>query len=542
MPRPPRVFLGLLSALGTASAALAQPSAAPQGPDAAACAALARLDLRGLKDAPTSITSARLVDVPAPPATATRESSAAVLAASPIKQYCQVTGYVAPQNKFELRLPLAAQWNQKFFLTLCDGFCGAVQGTRCNLGLARGYATATNNGGHDGVFGFDGVWAANAPTLQADFAWRSTHVTALAAKAITSRYYGRPIARSYISGCSKGGHGALMEIQRFPNEFDGAISAAPVYDWTGQMTVSTWFTQANDDGKGGALLDSAAMRTVHASILAACGAQAGVDEGLVTDPAACAWRPERAACRAAGPAGPERGCLTTLQVAAVRKLLARPAGASGRAIYPAAFVPGSETEGGFWFFDEAGGRLEATGHFLAAQNFLSFMAHPTSSGVVDPRTVDIARLPAMLARARALYDATSPDLRAFEASGGKLLMWHGLSDAAIPATMSALYHDRVAALVGSRARTDAFFRLFLLPGVHHCGGGPGPDAVDAIGALERWVEQGVAPDELLARKVRNGVVERSRPAYPYPARARYTGSGDPLQAGSFTRADAPARP
>jgi hypothetical protein len=528
----------VLLSLCVSSIALAQ-ATAPSGPDAAACAALSQLDLQGRAEAPARVFTARIVDVPAPPEGATRESAAAMLAASPIARYCEVTGYVAPQNKFELRLPLPKDWNQKFFFALCDGFCGAVNGNRCNLSLARGYAAVTSNGGHDGVPGFDGIWAANAPRLQEDFAFRSTHVVTLVAKAIITRYYGRPIARSYVAGCSKGGQGALMEVQRYPEDFDGAISAAPVYDWTGQITVATWFTQANSDGRGGLLLDSAAMHAVHASVLAACGAQAGVDEGLVTDPAACAWRPERAACRTDEATA---GCLTPRQVAAVTKVLTRPADAAGRVIYPAAFVRGAETDAGFWFFGLGGARsLDITGHFLAAQQFLSYMAQPTSAGVVDPRRVDLARLPRMLARARTLYDATSPDLRAFKQRGGKLIMWHGLSDGAVPATSSVVYHDRVTRFMGGRARTDDFFRLFLLPGVHHCAGGPGPDVVDAITALERWVEGGVAPDELIARRVRNGTVERSRPAYPYPARARYSGSGDPMRAESFVRADGSGR-
>ena len=186
--------------------------------DAQRCAALVQLSLGTLRDAATRITSARLIDVPAPPPNANPRSNAAILAASPIKQYCQVTGYVAPQNKFELRLPLASQWNEKFFMVPCAGFCGGVAGNSCNPSLARGYASVTMNGGHDGSPGFDGTWAANAPNLQVDFGWRSAHVVTVAAEEITTRYYGRAITRSYISSCSKGGQTVLSEVQRFPND------------------------------------------------------------------------------------------------------------------------------------------------------------------------------------------------------------------------------------------------------------------------------------------------------------------------------------
>ena len=184
------------------SAQSGQTVAAPPSADAQRCAALAAEDFEGLPDAPTRISSARLVDVPP----ADPQSRPAFSPQARSSRYCQVLGYVAPQNKFELRLPLPAQWNQRFHLTPCAGFCGGVNGNACNLTLARGYASITGNGGHDGGPGFDGVWAANNPNLQEDFAWRHNHVITIAGKAITTKFYGQPIARSYMSGCSKGGH------------------------------------------------------------------------------------------------------------------------------------------------------------------------------------------------------------------------------------------------------------------------------------------------------------------------------------------------
>ena len=142
--------------------------------------------------------------------------AAATPIVSNIKRYCDVTGYVAPQNKFELKLPLPDDWNQKFFFYACGGFCGRVIGDACNLALARGYASATGNGGHDSVLGFDGIWAANAPELQEDFGWRSNHVVTLIAKAITTHYYGKPIKYSYMVGNSKGGQAVLAGGTKVP--------------------------------------------------------------------------------------------------------------------------------------------------------------------------------------------------------------------------------------------------------------------------------------------------------------------------------------
>src|SRR5262249_20113124 len=194
------------------------------------------------------------------------------------------------------RLPLSSDWNQKFFFTPCSGFCGAVFGAACNSALARGYASVTTNGGHDSGQGFDGLWAAFAPRLQEGYGWRGTHIVPIAAKASTTQSYGRPIAHSYISSCSKGGQAVLKEAQQFPEDYDGYLPIAPVYDITGRMIAGAWFAQAVSDGNGGSVLNAAAADAVHRSVLARCGAQAGVDEGFVTDPVTCDWRPEMIAC------------------------------------------------------------------------------------------------------------------------------------------------------------------------------------------------------------------------------------------------------
>ena len=512
-----------------------QTAATARGSDAEQCAALLGSDFGNLPGAPARITSARLIDVPPPPANAPPTSSAVLLAASPIKQYCQVLGYVAPQNKFELRLPPAQYWNQRFHLTPCAGFCGAVSGNSCNFTLARGYASITGNGGHDSPVGFDGVWAANSPNLQEDFAWRHNHVITVAGKAITTAFYGRPIAKSYMTGCSKGGHGVLMEAQRFPDDYDGLLPSAPVYDLVGRTIAAAWWAQAvRGDGKGSILNDGVA-KAVNASILQRCGAQAGVDEGVVSDPASCDWKPEMVACPAAGP---PTGCLTQRQVDAVKKMMSPVVDSKGQMVYKTTDIPGTATEWGFWHYGGDGD--QPPGNYTIHDQFMRFMADPAVRSGVDPLTFDFDKGPPTLARARALYDATSFDLHAFKKRGGKMLMWHGLSDAAITATSSIAYYEGVEKLMGGRAQTQDFFRLFLVPGVHHCAGGPGFTQFDALTLLENWVEKGQPPDVMIASRLAAGAVERSRPIYPYPLLARYTGQGDPKNAASFAAHD-PAR-
>jgi feruloyl esterase len=508
-----------------------QQNAPARGTDAQQCEALLQTDFGSVPGAPTRVVSARLVDVAPADPKLPPTAAAVLLAASPIKQYCQVLGYVAPQNKFELRLPPAEHWNQRFHLTPCAGFCGAVNGNACNLTLARGYASITGNGGHDSPVGFDGVWAANSPNLQEDFAWRHNHVITLAGKAITTRFYGRPVARAYMSGCSKGGHGALMEAQKFPDDFDGLLSSAPVYDLVGRViAAASWAQALKGDGKGYVLNDEAA-KIVHASILQRCGAQAGVDEGVVSDPASCDWKPDMIACPATGGAA---GCLTQRQVDAVRKMMAPVMNSKAQLLYKSMDIPGTATEWGFWHYQRGD---QPSGNYTIADQFLRYMADPTVRASVDPMTFDFDKTPQTLDRARALYNATSFDLRAFKARGGKMLMWHGLSDAAITATSSIAYYEGVEKLMGGRAHTQDFFRLFLVPGVHHCAGGPGFAQFDALTLLENWVEKGQAPDVMIASRVVAGNVERSRPIYPYPLLARYSGQGDPKAAASFVAHD-----
>ncbi|MGH2400248.1 MAG: tannase/feruloyl esterase family alpha/beta hydrolase, partial [bacterium] len=375
-----------------------QPASPAGGTDAQRCAALAAMDFGSLPDAPTRIASARLVDVPPPDPKAPPGTPAAVLAASPIKQYCQVLGYVAPQNKFELRLPLPSQWNQKFHLTPCAGFCGAVIGNACNQSLARGYASVTGNGGHDGGPGFDGVWAANSPSLQEDFAWRHNHVITVAAKAITTKFYGQPIARSYMSGCSKGGHAVLMEAQRFPEDFDGLMPIAPVYDLVGRVIAGAWWAQAVSDEGRASVLNRTVAETVHKSVLARCGAQAGVEEGLVTDPLSCDWKPEMVACSSSSEGS---GCLTPRQVEAVKRIMSPAVNSRGQVIYSYPDILGTTTEWVGWHYPGSANPAapSAYANFILHDQFVRFMADPTVRQGVDPLKFDFDRDPQSLARA-----------------------------------------------------------------------------------------------------------------------------------------------
>ncbi|HEV2133932.1 MAG TPA: tannase/feruloyl esterase family alpha/beta hydrolase [Terracidiphilus sp.] len=514
------------------------------------CAALERLNLTDVPGGPAIVTSARMVDVPGGirrttsyPSGYTPEypsgySDGTSHRSSEIRQYCDVAGYAAPQNKFELKLPNLHDWNGNLFFYACGGFCGEVLPEFLDLGLMRGYASVTGNGGHESSAGFDGIWAANAPELQEDFGWRSTHVVTLIAKAITAHYYGRPIRHAYIVGNSKGGQAVFMEAQRFPEDFVGYMPSAPVYDYTGRnVMASVWFWQAIHDDHGGSVLDAAAANAVHQSVLRLCGAQAGVDEGVVADPPSCKWQAEMVACEP-GAGGP--GCLNARQVAAVKKLMSPATSSKGEVVYAYPYIPGTETQWAGWNYYglTRPGRPPRLANAELPIQFERYFIDEKMRNIGDPLQFNFDREPATFARSRRVYDALSVDLRAVKDRGGKILLWHGWADGAISATSSIGYYEAVMKFMGGRKETEDFFRLFLIPGVHHGGLGPGFTEFDSFTALENWVERGIAPDKLIASRERNGVIERSRPVYAYPIQARYTGKGDARQSESFEPFDA----
>lgn len=547
----------LVVALIFFSVALGTGVARAQGGDR--CAALAAMNFEALPEAPMKIISARLVTVEAGGLSQPPNPMTWPIDRNAVKTYCQVSGYAGRQSAFELRLPLPEQWNKKFFFFACAGFCGNVDGNGCNAGLAQGYASITSNGGHMSAPGFDGLWALDDVELQMDFAHRSSHAVTVAGKAITKAFYGAAPVHSYMAGCSKGGQATLMAALKYPADFDGIIPVAPVYDYTGRSVIeAAWVAQANSDGKGGYIVDAKAAQIAHDAFIQACDTMDGVKDGLVTDPVSCPWKPSDVAC-AAGKNPDE--CLSPAQVKALEKIYSAPRNSKGERLFPVGNALGSETEWSRWVFRPPTGgqqgsmeqvptrygesvagpdsRFPPSANILVAQQYLRYLAFDKGRRPVgdDPLKFNFDADPAQLKRARAIYDATSVDLRAFKARGGKVLMWQGWADAGSPAGSAIDYYLRTMAFLGGREKTEEFFRLFLLPGVHHCGGGPGPDQIDALSALDAWVDRGQAPKELLTVQGSGPDQGRVRPVYPYPVVPQYKGSGSAREASSFAPFD-----
>ncbi|MFB9410349.1 tannase/feruloyl esterase family alpha/beta hydrolase [Dactylosporangium matsuzakiense] len=454
---------------------------------------------------------------------------------------CEVKGIAAPQIQFDVLLPTRT-WRQRYLQTGCGAFCGSVDffadaADGC-VPLDRGdFVVATNNEGHVGVSGFDATFGAD-PQLRVDFGYRADHVVAVVAKRLIALYYGQGPRYSYFDGCSQGGHQGLTEAQRYPHDFDGIVAGAPASLLTSLIVWSAgWHATANTDAQGRPILTAAKLPALHAAVLRECDARDGLADGQIDDPRACSFDPRSLRC----PPGTDTAtCLTDAQVDAVRKLYDGPRDERGRRMYPGGEPVGSEANWARWVTPTATGAPAVTeGNATSALKYLAYPA-PRPSMTLRDLHYDSATFYEIYQRA-GIYDASDPDLSAFRAAGGKLLLWHGWADQAISPYGTIAYYHALTERMGGVNATQRFARLFMLPGVAHCGDGQGPDAFDAITPTLAWVEQGVAPDRLVATKRQDDAVVRTRPVYPYPIVARYDGSGSSDDAANFTPAPPPVR-
>jgi feruloyl esterase len=471
------------------------------------------------------------------PAGTTIAAAKVVPATDKLPAHCLVDGSVATSgNTVDFRLGLPAQWNGKFFFQGVGGFAGSMG--RLDAGLARGYASATTDTGHQGSSGTDGSWALNNRPKEIDYGHRGTHVTAVAAKSLTGAFFGKAPNYAYFSGCSNGGRQALMEAQRYPDDFDGIVAGDPSFGALGYVrrAITYQFMLASPDR----VLPPAKLDVLSKAAVAACDAADGVIDGLVGDPRLCKFDPGPLECKGAD--APD--CLTTGQVASVKAIYSESKTPNGERIF--GFPVGHEGGNSGWPLwitgrSPAEQRPDGTMTFGAesptgyrfADGFFRYMAFEKDDPDYDWRAFDISRDLPKIATIAEILSPTDADLGRFQKSGGKLLLYHGWADPAISAYGTIAYYDKAVRKAGGKAAADNFVRLFLAPGMHHCRGGPGPDDFDTLTALERWVEKGEAPVKLIASKEAEGKVVRSRPLCPEPQRARYTGSGSIDDAANF---------
>lgn len=420
--------------------------------------------------------------------------------------YCRVEGYVVPQVRFELRLP-TENWYQRLMFSGCGGFCGRVD---FRIRAAEGcpaiengeFALVTSDLGHHTPDGnADTIWAVGNRQGKIDYGYRGVHVVTVAAKAIIERFYGQLPAYSYFNGCSDGGREAMMEVQRYPEDFDGVIAGAPVMNNTANNTIfHAWSALHLGRSDGSRMFSEQDLATLHAGALEACDMSGGgIRDGLVDDPFSCTFDPAVLLCRDAGD-GP---CLSSEQVAAARALYSGPRDSSGRALYFGRPI-GSEL---LWGGPEVAEYSAAFVRNMAEDERREF---DLQNFGFEPK--DLRRYNSLAS----IYNATDANIARFRDLGGKLILWHGLSDPGVPAGSTVAYYREVLARLGPS--TDEFVKLYLLPGVGHCGGGNGPDRMNLVEAIMAWVEDGIAPGAIETRTVEHGRVQQTRPVYPYAMR------------------------
>ncbi|MBO1332585.1 tannase/feruloyl esterase family alpha/beta hydrolase [Streptomyces sp. VRA16 Mangrove soil] len=499
-------------------------SAMAATPPAMNCAQAAQLDVTGVPGAPASVISATVV--------AATDNSLGKWEA------CRVKGLVAPQIQFELMLPTKT-WAGRYLQTGCGGFCGNVSyDTSAAYGCAPltdgTFAVAADNEGHYGASATDGLFGAD-PQLRVDFGYRSQHLTSLVAKEIVKRFYGQSASKSYFAGCSEGGDQALTEVQRYPQDFDGVVAGAPASNMTALAVFDqAWNAKAVLDRTGSPILSVNDLAGLHAAVIDACDTLDGTKDGLISDSQSCSFDPKSIACPAAADA-PSGFCLTPVQIEAVRKVYGGVRDEKNQLLYPGAQPRGSELNWAGWLIPRSQGTLSNQGGF--AVNTVRWLAYPgpRPSLSLDDIQFTEKSFREITGRVSGIYDSTNPDLSAFRRHGGKLIMWHGEADPAIPPAGTIAYYQAVAKQMGGLARTQEFARLFMLPGVAHCNGGQGPDKFDALTAVVDWVESGKAPKSMMTSKVStSGAVTATRPAYPWPLMAVNTTGGPVDQASSYT--------
>ena len=429
--------------------------------------------------------------------------------------FCRVALTARPSSdsdiKIEVWLP-AANWNRKYLAVGNGAWTGTIAYPAMADALRRGYATSSTDTGH---VGGGASFAMGHPEKTIDFAYRSEHEMVEKSKAIITAFYGTSARYAYWNGCSAGGRQGMKEAEMFPADFDGIIAGSPGLDWSGRSAQAVRIAQvfANE----GARFTATQRQTLHNAVVAACDANDGLKDGLISNPASCTFDPTPLQCGK----GDATECLTAAQVQAVRAIYA-PLESGGRDVPGLAY--GSELN-----WTDLGWSQSARATGLDHFRYLVYN---------DP-TWEIAQFrpesdPAKLEQHESgQIDARDPDLAAFFRRGGKLLMYHGWADPQITPFNATTYHAQVVKAFGGADQISGSYRLFMAPGMAHCGGGEGPNEFDKIGTLERWVEEGKAPDLIVASHAKGGTVDRTRPLCPYPQLAVYKGVGSIDEAVNF---------
>lgn len=474
------------------------------GPDATAesCALIATQDFADIPEAPTAIAGAEHV-----------------AGGGTDPSYCRITGVIAPQIQFELRLP--DDWNGRYLQGGCSGFCGFIPIEACGEAQDQGFAVAASDLGHGGGPWAMPVWASDNQ-LRSDFAGRATHVLSLSAKAIIRAYYGSIPRFSYFQGCSTGGREGLYVAQHHPDDFDGIIAGAPAFAGRLGPIWNNWIAQSLLTADDRPVFSADDLTLLHSAVLRQCDGVDGFTDGIIADPRQCEFNPGDLQCASTQASD----CLSVPQIAAARSMYSGPRNRQGVLLSPGGAAYGSE--------------LDWNGSLMAqiAQNFLRFLSFDGVRPAYDYRDFnwddDIASVEAAAYEFDPVGPREAPELAAFQEGGGRLIVYQGQADSGVPPAGILDYYANVWMRSGGLEQTRNWFRLFLIPGMAHCGGGSAPNSFDMLSPLVRWVESGEQPDGIVATQFDDmGAAIRNRPIFAYPNIAQYAGQGDPNEASAW---------
>lgn len=518
-------------------------AAAQQASTDDACAKLANVSLPTAKIASAQIVPAGTFTPPGAPDQ--NPGHKALYAGLPA--FCRVTLLDAPSTdsaiNMEIWLP-AKGWNGKFRGMGNGGFAGSIDYVGSAVAVTQGYASGGSDTGHI-ASGIDATWAVAHPEKVIDFGYRAVHETASLSRTLIEAYYGSPAKHNYFVSCSDGGREALMEAQRFPDDYDGIVAGAPANNWTGLMANALYNSQTLLADPA-SYISAAKIPAIDAAVRAACDSADGVTDGVITDPRACGFKPASLVCKGAE----TDSCLTGPEAHALEILYGGLHDATGKLIFPG-YLPGSEAGPGGWSTWITGPAPRMSAMYLFGANFFSSMVYEQPKWDFKQAVAADAFKDAVKKTAHAL-DANDPNLKPFASRGGKLILYHGWNDPAISALNTINYYEEVRKTSGPKA-TDSFVRLFMVPGMQHCFGGPGATYFDQLNlpttavpddaqhdiylAIEAWVEKGLAPERLVVTRIDDRQMPTSplmtRPVCAYPLASKYNGTGDTNDAANF---------
>ena len=452
------------------------------------------------------------------PAGVTAGGPPPVVAFKDLPAFCRVAATLKPTTdsdiKIEVWLP-ASGWNGKFQAVGNGGWAGVISYSAMAEALHEGYATSSTDTGHVGA---TGSFVTGHPEKLVDFGYRAIHEMTLKAKSIIDAFYGAAPRMSYWNGCSTGGRQGLKEAQRFPDDYDGIVAGASANPRTHLSSWQVWLAQGVLDPHN--YIPPSKYPVIHKAVLEACDAADGAKDGLIEDPTRCHFDPKTIECKA----GDEPTCLTVGQVEAAKRMYTVPTNPRTNAPVFFNVEPGSEL----------GWSMLARGPepFSAATDQFRYVIFKNPEW--DWHTLNLDSDVALADKTDDdTINAINPNIKGFPDHGGKLLMYHGWADPGVPPLASVNYYKTAVDTMGGEAKMSGSLRLFMVPGMGHCGGGEGPNTFDMMSAITAWRENGRAPERILAAHRTAGKVDRTRPLCAYPQVAKYKGTGSIDDAENF---------